>query len=51
MSDSSTAVESKPLVGPIDVVLLASFIGALLYWFCGRKKKAEPAFPPNLMAV
>ncbi|XP_031568729.1 NADPH--cytochrome P450 reductase-like [Actinia tenebrosa] len=51
MADSSTAVESKPLVGPIDVVLLASFIGALLYWFCGRKKKAEPAFPPNLMPV
>ncbi|KAK3751514.1 hypothetical protein QZH41_019091, partial [Actinostola sp. cb2023] len=49
MSESST--ESKPLVGPIDVVLLASFIGALVYWFCGRKKKAEVAFPQNLMAV
>lgn len=40
---STAAVAEKPLVGTVDIVLLASFIGVLLYWFCGRKKKAETA--------
>ena len=40
---STTLVQEKSLVGTIDIVLLASFIGVLLYWFCGRKKKTETA--------
>ncbi|XP_020616329.1 NADPH--cytochrome P450 reductase-like [Orbicella faveolata] len=40
---STTLVAEKSLVGTIDIVLLASFIGVLLYWFCGRKKKTETA--------
>lgn len=40
---STADVAEKPLVGTVDIVLLASFIGVLLYWFCGRKKKAETA--------
>ncbi|PFX23368.1 NADPH--cytochrome P450 reductase [Stylophora pistillata] len=40
---STAAVAEKPLVGTVDIVLLASFIGVLLYWFCGRKKKTETA--------
>lgn len=50
MAETATG-ESKPLVGPLDVVLLVSFVGAVIYWFCGRKKKSEAAFPPNLMPV
>jgi len=40
---STTLVAEKSLVGTVDIVLLASFIGVLLYWFCGRKKKSETA--------
>ncbi|XP_027052043.1 NADPH--cytochrome P450 reductase-like [Pocillopora damicornis] len=40
---STADVAEKPLVGTVDIVLFASFIGVLLYWFCGRKKKAETA--------
>lgn len=40
---STADVAEKPLVGTVDIVLLASFIGVLLYWFCGRKKKTETA--------
>lgn len=34
-------VVEKFLVGMVDIVLFVLFIGVLLYWFCGCKKKVE----------
>ncbi|EDO39434.1 predicted protein [Nematostella vectensis] len=47
----STEVASKPLFGYVDIVLLASFVGVVLYWFCGRKKKNEFVMPTKLMVA
>lgn len=46
---STAAVTEKPLVGTIDIVLFASFVGFVLYWFCGRRKKAETALSQKLV--
>ncbi|KXJ28988.1 NADPH--cytochrome P450 reductase [Exaiptasia diaphana] len=49
MADANTE-STKSYVGTLDVVLLASFVGALVYWFC-RKKKSDVAFPSNRLTT
>lgn len=46
---SSATVTEKPLVGTIDIVLFASFVGVVLYWFCGRRKKTENVLSQKLV--
>ena len=46
---SSATVTEKPLVGTIDIVLFASFVGVVLYWFCGRRKKTETVLSQKLV--
>lgn len=45
----STAAMTVTDVGTIDIVLFASFIGVVLYWFCGRRKKTESALSQKLV--
>ena len=30
------------MVGPLDMILLVSFVGFLVYWFMGKKKDDKP---------
>lgn len=38
-----------PLVGTVDILLFASFIGFALYWFYARRKKTENALSQKLV--
>ena len=39
-------VVAEPLVGPVDLLVFFSFIGALAYWFFVHRKKSD--VPKNL---
>lgn len=41
MAESTGESASSSLVGPLDMLLLLTFFGAVYYWFYGRKKKGS----------
>jgi len=42
-SDSEDTVSGDAyMVGPLDMILLVSFVGFLVYWFMGKKKENKP---------
>lgn len=50
MSSPEVRNLEKPfIVGTVDIVLFASFVGVVLYWFYGRRKKAESALSQKLV--
>lgn len=50
MSSPEVRNLEKPfMVGTVDIVLFASFVGVVLYWFYGRRKKTESALSQKLV--